>query len=216
MNFYRFSISWSRVLPTGDISDINELGIAYYDKMIDTILAYGIQPMVTIHHYDLPEGLQKFGGLTNEYIIQHFKSYANLLFSRFADRVKFWITFNEPANLCLLSYGIGTFAPRVEASGVGEYLCGDTVLKSHALVYHMYQQRYASRFHGKIGIALSSRYFYSPTNSTHDVDRALTFHVHEFFIFFKTISYFIIQFSHCSWVGLRNRYSAKMAIIPKL
>lgn len=185
MSFYRFSISWSRVLPTGDISDINELGIAYYDKLINTILEYGIQPMVTMYHYDLPDELQKFGGLTNEFVIQHFKSYANLLFSRFGDRVKLWITFNEPANLCLLSYGTGEFAPRVEARGVGEYLCGDTVLKSHALVYHMYQELYASRFHGKIGITLSSRYFYSPTNSTYDVDRALKFHVHAIFLDFS-------------------------------
>lgn len=141
------------------------------------MLAYGIQPMATMYHYDLPEELQKFGGLTNDISIEYFASYANLLFSRFGDRIKLWITFNEPANLCLLSYGTGEFAPRIKANGVGEYLCGDIVLKSHATVYHMYRERYAPRFHGKIGITLSSRYFYSPTNCTYDVNRALTFHV---------------------------------------
>lgn len=132
--------------------------------------------MATMIHYDLPEELQKFGGLTNDITIQHFKSYANLLFDRFGDRVKLWITFNEPANLCLLSYGTGDFAPQTVANGIGEYLCGDIVLKAHALVYRLHKEHYASQ-NGKIGITLSSRYFYSPTNSTYDVERALQFYV---------------------------------------
>lgn len=177
MNFYRFSISWARVLPTGDISNVNKLGIDYYNRLIDTILAYNIQPMVTMYHYDLPEELQKFGGLTNDIFIQYFESYANLLFSRFGDRVKLWITFNEPSNTCLLSYGTGEFAPRVTANGVGEYLCGHNLLKSHARVYHMYKERYAPLYNGKIGITLNSRFFYSPTNSTYDVEKALQLHV---------------------------------------
>lgn len=100
MNFYRFSIAWSRVLPTGDISKINEKGIEYYNRLIDRLIECDLQPMVTMYHYDLPQSLQAFGGLTNSYFIQAFEAYANLLFDRFGDRVKYWITFNEPADFC--------------------------------------------------------------------------------------------------------------------
>lgn len=101
MDHYRFSISWSRVLPTGNISDVNEKGIEYYNKIIDKLLELNIQPMVTMYHYDLPQYLQTFGGLTNSIVmVDYFQAYANLLFERFGDRVKYWITFNEPAAFC--------------------------------------------------------------------------------------------------------------------
>lgn len=87
MNFYRFSIAWSRVLPNGDISSINEKGIEYYNRLINLLLENGIEPMVTMYHYDLPNELQKFGGLTNPIFVSFFEAYANLLFERFGDRV---------------------------------------------------------------------------------------------------------------------------------
>lgn len=89
MDFYRFSIGWSRVLPDGDISSANEAGINYYNKLIDRLLENGIQPMVTMYHYDMPQNLQTFGGLTNQIFISYFEAYANLLFSWFGDRVTF-------------------------------------------------------------------------------------------------------------------------------
>lgn len=87
MHFYRFSIGWSRVLPDGDVSNINEAGIKYYNQLIDQLLENGIEPMITMYHYDLPHELQKFGGLTNPVFISFFEAYANLLFDRFGDRV---------------------------------------------------------------------------------------------------------------------------------
>lgn len=92
MQYYRFSIAWSRVLPDGDISNINENGIKYYDTLISRLIEEGIQPMITMYHYDLPDALQQFGGLTNPIVIDYFEAYANLLFERFGDRVKKWIT----------------------------------------------------------------------------------------------------------------------------
>lgn len=179
MNHYRFSIAWSRVLPDGDISSVNEAGIAYYNELINKVLAYGIEPMVTMYHYDLPQALQKFGGLTNNIFIAYFESYANLLFDRFGDRVKTWITFNEPSDFCVDGYGTGVVAPMVVANGVGEYLCGSNVLKAHAAAYRLYKKRYGERFNGKIGITLSSRFYYSETNNTDDVNRAMNFMVIE-------------------------------------
>lgn len=177
MDYYRFSIAWSRVLPNGDTSSVNEKGIAYYDKMIDELLANGIEPMVTMYHYDLPQALQLFGGLTNPIIISYFEAYANLLFERFGDRVKYWITFNEPGDFCPAGYGDSVHAPGIDAHGVGEYLCAHNVLKAHAVVYHTYRKRFADRFHGKIGITISSRFLYSAMNNTYDVDRAMQFGV---------------------------------------
>lgn len=177
MDYYRFSIAWSRVLPNGDTSSINEKGIAYYDTIIDELLANGIEPMVTMYHYDLPQALQLFGGLTNPIIISYFEAYANLLFERFGDRVKYWITFNEPGDFCPAGYGDSVHAPGIDAHGVGEYLCAHNVLKAHAVVYHTYRKRFADRFQGKIGITISSRFLYSATNNTYDVDRAMQFGV---------------------------------------
>lgn len=104
MQFYRFSIAWSRVLPTGDISKINEKGIQYYNRQIDKLIENKLEPMITMYHYDLPQNLQIFGGLTNPIVISYFEAYANLLFERFGNRVKYWITFNEPADFCVAGY----------------------------------------------------------------------------------------------------------------
>lgn len=177
MDYYRFSIAWSRVLPNGDISNINEEGIKYYDKIIDLLIEEGIEPMVTMYHYDLPDALQQIGGLANSAIIDYFEAYANLLFERFGDRVKKWITFNEPLDFCTAGYGSGTMAPKVNAHGVGEYLCGHNVLKAHATVYHLYKNSFYGRQQGKVGITLSANFFYSETNDTVVVDRAMQFQV---------------------------------------
>lgn len=87
MNFYRFSIAWSRLLPTGDISSLNHAGILYYNRLINKLIDNGIEPMVTMYHYDLPQSLAHFGGLTNEVLVDYFETYADLLFNLFGDRV---------------------------------------------------------------------------------------------------------------------------------
>lgn len=183
MDYYRFSIAWSRVLPTGDIANINEKGIEYYNKLINKLLENKLEPMVTMYHYDLPQKLQTFGGLTNSIAISYFEAYANLLFERFGDRVKYWITFNEPSDFCTAGYGDSEHAPAMNFSGVGEYLCAHNVLKAHAAAYHLYKNSYYDRFKGKIGITLSSRFFYSTSNNTNVVDRAMQFSVCFFCIF---------------------------------
>jgi beta-glucosidase len=95
---YRFSISWSRVIPLGGRNDpVNEKGIAYYNRLIDGLLARGIQPCVTIFHWDLPSELEKrYGGWTcQDEVTLDYERYSKLLFDRFGDRVKLWITLNE-------------------------------------------------------------------------------------------------------------------------
>lgn len=181
MNYYRFSISWARVLPDGDIANINEDGLNYYDKVINSCLEKGLDVMVTMSHYDLPDAFTKFGGLTNSIMIEYFESYANLLFDRFGHKVKYWITYNEPREFCINGYGGGGWPPMIKANGIGEYLCGIHVLKSHAVAYRLYEKRYKSQCNGKVGITLNSDFFYG--NET-DVDRALQFNVIISFIHF--------------------------------
>lgn len=106
MNFYRFSIAWSRVLPTGDISVVNQAGVTYYNKLINALLKHGIEPMVTMYHYDLPQDLAKFGGFTNPIIVDYFAAYADLLFGLFGDRVNIdliTIAYPSVSNICELT-----------------------------------------------------------------------------------------------------------------
>lgn len=87
MNFYRFSIAWSRVLPNGDVSSLNQAGVQYYNRLINKLLDHGIEPMVTMYHYDLPQVFAKFGSLSNSILVNYFVEYADLLFTLFGDRV---------------------------------------------------------------------------------------------------------------------------------
>lgn len=177
MDFYRFSIAWSRVLPTGDISNINEKGIEYYNNLINKLLELKLEPMITMYHYDLPQNLQIFGGLANSIIVDYFQAYANLLFERFGDRVKYWITFNEPSVFCAMGYGGDIIAPGINFTGIGEYLCSHNVLKSHAAAYRLYKSKFYDRFEGQVGITLCSNFFYSNKNDSNAVDRAIQFSV---------------------------------------
>ena len=90
VNAYRFSISWSRVLPDGLVSNVNAEGVQYYNNLINGLIDAGIKPMVTMYHWDLPSNLEtKYGGWLNESMTDYFKDYADFLYNKFGDRVKF-------------------------------------------------------------------------------------------------------------------------------
>lgn len=175
MNFYRFSIEWSRILPNGDVTNINEKGIEHYNRIIDKLLELSIEPMITMYNSDLPKTFQKLGGFTNSIIIYYFEAYANLLFERFGDRVKYWITFNKPVQFCLNGYGGVDCTAAMNLSGIGEYLCVHNVLKAHAVAYHLYKNAFFERFRGQIGLTVNVQYMYSDDLGL--VDRAMDFSV---------------------------------------
>lgn len=111
VNSYRFSISWSRVLPEGR-GKINRKGSDFYNKLIDRLLEVGIQPMVTLYHWDLPLELhRKIDGWESRDMRHYFGDYSSLVFSEFGDRVKHWITLNEPYCSSHVSYLWGEHAP---------------------------------------------------------------------------------------------------------
>ena len=93
---YRFSIAWSRIFPKGDELVPNEKGLKFYDEVIDTCLKYGIEPVITISHYEMPLHLAKeYGGWKNRRLIEFYERYATVLFERYISKVKYWMTFNE-------------------------------------------------------------------------------------------------------------------------
>uniref|UniRef100_H2YL48 Cytosolic beta-glucosidase n=1 Tax=Ciona savignyi TaxID=51511 RepID=H2YL48_CIOSA len=152
---YRFSISWSRILPTGKIDQINEKGIDYYNALINELIENNIQPIVTLYHWDLPSRLQaEFGGWISDAIIPLFVDYAKLCFQRFGDRVKTWITLNEP-RVVAHGYEEKDMAPGTNMRGTGAYQSSYIMLKAHARVYHTYAKLYKPTQNGRIGITLN-------------------------------------------------------------
>lgn len=136
------------------------------------------QKIVTIFHFDLPQTIQNLGGFTNDVVVDYFEAYADLLFRSFGDRVKMWLTINEPLIFCTLIHSNGWLSPTIEPfTGISEYLCGHNALKAHAVAYRLYQKKYAARFGGKVGISLNSNFYYSDTDNVGDVARALEFDV---------------------------------------
>ncbi|XP_070693897.1 lactase/phlorizin hydrolase-like [Pempheris klunzingeri] len=167
---YRFSVSWPRVLPDGTNNHINDAGLNYYLRLLDALEAANIQPQVTLYHWDLPLALQKVGGWENETIVQRFRDYADILFSRLGSRVKFWITLNEPYIVANLGYGYGTFAPGVVGK---QYTAAHNLIKAHAEAWHLYNDKYRATQGGLISITINSDWA-EPKNpyKQEDVDAA--------------------------------------------
>lgn len=104
---YRFSIAWTRIIPDGD-GEINPQGIAFYNALINELIKYDIEPLVTMYHFDLPYALEEKGGWSNRDTIFAFERYAKVLFENFGDRVKYWLTINEQNMMILHGAVIGS------------------------------------------------------------------------------------------------------------
>lgn len=107
---FRFSISWSRIIPAGT-GTVNPKGIGFYNRLINKCLELGIEPWVTLYHWDLPQALEDRGGWKNREVISWFQEYARVCAIEFGDRVKNWIVMNEPMAVAGLGYTTGLHAP---------------------------------------------------------------------------------------------------------
>lgn len=116
---FRFSISWSRIMPIG-INPVNQAGIDYYNKIIDSLSASGIEPWITLYHWDLPHSLETKGGWTNRESVSWFSEYAAVCAQHFGDRVKNWMVINEPSVFTGAGYFLGIHAPG--KTGITNYL----------------------------------------------------------------------------------------------
>jgi len=179
---YRMSLSWSRIYPNGDLP-LNHDGVAYYNKVIDALIANGITPFVTLYHWDLPNALNTNGmrGWLDSRIVRSFELYADTTFKMFGDRVKHWITFNEPLSFTNLGYGTGTHAPGrcsdrsvcTEGNSATEpYIAAHNVLLSHAAAVAVYRNNYQQKQKGIIGITLNVDWAEPFTSSAADLAAA--------------------------------------------
>jgi beta-glucosidase len=172
INAYRFSISWSRVLPAGR-GAVNAKGLDYYDRLVDALLARGILPCATLFHWDLPAALDDRGGWLNPDIAHWFAEYASVVFRKLDDRVPMWATLNEPWVVTDGGYLHGTLAPghrnRFEAP-----IAAHQLLRAHGAAV----QAYRAIGKHRIGIVVNVEPKYPATDSAED--RAATARAHAY------------------------------------
>ena len=168
LNSYRFSLSWSRLLPEGT-GRVNQAGIDFYDHLIDGLLEAGIAPNVTLYHWDLPQALQDRGGWPNRDVVDWFGEYAALAFEKYGDRVPLWSTINEPIALWV-GYGSSFFAPGTADPRAGKQAMHNAMLAHGRAV----QEFRASDSTGEIGIVVDVWKRHPLTDSDADVQLALS------------------------------------------
>jgi len=170
---YRFSFSWSRILPQGTGS-INPEGLAYYRRLLDLLKANGIKACATLYHWDLPYALQIMGGFGNRKIVEWYVNYAKVLFDHFGEDVDLWATFNEPIAV-YVGHALGFFAPGLKDEAYARQ-CIHNLLVCHGEAVRVFRQY---RFqNAKIGIVVDM-WPHFPLRPGHPGDEAAALHGNE-------------------------------------
>ncbi|KAL3642812.1 hypothetical protein CASFOL_013627 [Castilleja foliolosa] len=197
IDFYRFSIAWTRILPGGKLSSgLNREGVRFYNQLIDMLLAEGIEPVVTIFHFDVPKVLEdEYSGFLDRRILKDYAEYAEVCFFEFGDRVKFWVTVNEPSTYTTLGYITGTFPPGHGAShedlglnvlkhrhtrkidqtihggdaSTEPYLVAHHLILAHAMAVDIYRRKYQAVQGGQIGIVTAINWYMPYSDKPEDV-----------------------------------------------
>ncbi len=177
LSCYRFSISWPRILPEGR-GTVNQKGLDYYDRVVDSLLSSGITPFVTLYHWDLPLALEQSGGWENRATAEAFMEYAELIAKHFDGRVTNYVTLNEPQCFLGLGYHTGIHAPGKRLSTQALTTCAH-----HALIAHggaVAAMRAVSRSPLTLGLASTGKICY-PMHDATDTHAAYdaTFALHE-------------------------------------
>ena len=162
---YRFSVSWPRVLPLGT-GGVNRSGLDFYQRLVDSLLEAGVQPLVSLFHWDLPQALQDRGGFANPEVVGWFSDFADLIASSLGDRVKDWMTFNEPAVFAFLGHADGLHAPGLRDWPTAIRVA-DNQLRAHAAATQAIR---AVVDGSKVGIAIDVNQVAPATDS--ELDRA--------------------------------------------
>lgn len=167
LNAYRFSMAWSRILPDGT-GKINGKGVAFYDRLIDALLENGITPFTTLYHWDLPQALQARGGFLNPEMASWFGEYAEAVKKLYGDRVKHYMTFNEPQCILGCGYRMGTHAPGLQVSLKEQLSALHNLLRAHGTGAQILK----SIPNAEVGYA-SCGYTYAPASEkSEDIDAA--------------------------------------------
>ena len=166
LNAYRFSINWGRVLPAGT-GAVNSRGLDFYERLVDELLASGIQPMATLYHWDLPASLDDRGGWLNPDIAQWFADYSRTVFRRLDDRVRLWATLNEPWVVADGGYLHGVLAPG-HRSPYEAPRASHNLLRAHAASVAAYR----AEGRNQIGLVVNLEPKYASSSSAEDVAAA--------------------------------------------
>jgi len=181
---YRFSLSWSRIIPLGGRDDpVNQKGIEFYSNFIDGLIENGITPFVTLYHWDFPQALHdRYGGwLNKDESVKDYTNYARVCFEAFGDRVKHWLTINEPWCCAILGYGRGVFAPGRSSdrerspegdSSTEPWIVGHSIILAHAHAVKVYREQFKPTQNGQIGITLNGDWAMPYDDSPENVDAA--------------------------------------------
>jgi beta-glucosidase/6-phospho-beta-glucosidase/beta-galactosidase len=180
---YRFSMSWSRILPEGTRDGgVNQAGIDFYNHLIDTLLENDIVPYVTLFHWDTPQALEdRYGGWLDARTAEAFaEDYSRIAFRAFGDRVQHWITINEPWTVAVNGYSSGIHAPgHKDKPGTEPYIVGHNLLLAHAKATLIYRESFQVKQKGVIGIANSGDFRYPARKDDEDsqeaAERAMVF-----------------------------------------
>lgn len=167
---YRFSIAWTRIMPRGR-GRVEAKGLAYYQRLVDGLLERGITPFVTLYHWDLPQVLQTKGGWTNRDVVDAFVEYTDVVTRALGDRVKHWVTHNEPWCISILGYGRGELAPGIQSERLA-LAAAHHVLVSHGRAVPVIRQNSPGC---EVGIVLNLTPAYAASDSPHDRDAARAF-----------------------------------------
>jgi len=173
LHSYRFSVAWPRIFPAGK-GKVNQAGIDFYSSLVDELLEADIRPCLTLYHWDLPQAIQDEGGWQNPETALWFRDYSALLYDKLGDRVKFWITLNEPWVISFIGHALGVHAPGI-FDVEGMLKVGHTLMQAHGHALSAYRE---SGRDGQIGITVDVETAMPATDS--DEDRAAAQRYHAF------------------------------------
>jgi len=168
---YRFSVSWPRILPAGR-GQVNQAGLDFYDRLVDALLEKGLQPFLTLYHWDLPQALQDRGGWPARETVSAFAEYARVVGERLSDRVRWWTTHNEPFVAAVLGHFTGEHAPGIRDARAA-LQAAHHLLLSHGEAAHVL--RAAARRPIQVGIALNLQPVYPASGAVEDAQAARRF-----------------------------------------